>query len=86
MAIQNVIEGSSITSEAINKPNDTDIYKEFFYKINLKHVSIRQVIKYVFNLENDARPIKLRKININTNADPDGYMDAELLVSAFETK
>ena len=57
--------------------------KETLYDINLKHVSVRQVVRYAFNLENGARPVKIRNLQIDTKNDPEGYMDATLSVSGF---
>jgi hypothetical protein len=67
-----------------DKPGATsDQAKETLYDLNLKHVSIKQVVRYAFGIENGARPVKLRNLSIDTHADPEGYMDATLSVSAF---
>ncbi len=66
------------------KPGATsDQAKEGLYDLGLKHVSIKQVVRFAFGLENGARPVKLRNLSIDTHADPEGYMDATLAVSAF---
>lgn len=66
------------------KPGATgETTKETLYDLSLKHVSVKQVVRYAFNLENGARPVKLRNIQIDTKNDPDGYMDATLSVSGF---
>lgn len=57
--------------------------KESLFDINLKKVSIRQVVRVAFSLENGTRPVKLRNLMIDTKDDPTGYMDATLSVSAF---
>jgi hypothetical protein len=51
--------------------------------VAMKHVSIKQVIRFAFALENGSKPIKLRNLTIDTGSDPTGYMDATLTVSAF---
>ena len=61
----------------------TDMAKETLYDVSLKHVSIKQIVRYAFGLESGARPVKLRNLSIDTHADPAGYMDASLSVSAF---
>ncbi|HAR43416.1 MAG TPA: hypothetical protein DCS07_12430 [Bdellovibrionales bacterium] len=61
----------------------TDTIKEVLIDISLKHVNIRQIARYAFNLETGARPIKLRNLTIDTKSDPAGYMDATLAVSGF---
>lgn len=57
--------------------------KEFLFDIALKHVNIKQVVRYAFNLENGARPVKLRHLVIDTKVDPSGFLDASLSISAF---
>jgi len=67
-----------------DKPGATsEQAKESLYDLSLKHVSIKQVVRYAFGLENGTRPVKLRNLLIDTHADPQGYMDATLAVSAF---
>lgn len=67
-----------------DKPGATnDQAKETLYDLTLKHVSIKQVVRYAFGVENGSRPVKLRNLSIDTHADPEGYMDATLSVSAF---
>ncbi len=57
--------------------------KEMLYELNLKHVNIKQIVRYAFSLENGQRPVKLRNLLIDTKGDPSGYLDATLSVSAF---
>jgi hypothetical protein len=63
--------------------NNTEVAKESLYDLALKHVSIRNVVRVVFSLDSGSRPVKIRNLSIDTKADPDGYMDATLSVSAF---
>src|SRR5205085_772836 len=56
--------------------------KELLYDLTLQHVSIKQVVRYAFSLENGSKPIKLRHLSIDTKGDPEGYMDATLSISA----
>jgi hypothetical protein len=64
----------------------TDLAKESLFDLQLKRVNIKQVVRYAFYLENGARPVKVRNLTIDTKADPAGYMDATLAVSAFAMK
>lgn len=57
--------------------------KETLFDVSVKHVSIKQVVRYAFGLENGTRPVKLRNLSIDTKADPAGYMDATFSVSGF---
>jgi hypothetical protein len=61
----------------------SDQAKETLIDLSLKHVSIKQIVRFAFGLENGSRPVKLRNLAIDTNADPEGYMDATLSISAF---
>ena len=60
-----------------------DQAKEALFDIRLKHVSLKQVIRFAFALESGARPVKVRNFSVDTKADPVGYMDASLAVSGF---
>lgn len=71
----------SVGSEKAGNSNDQT--KEYLFDLNLKHVNIKQVIRYAFSLENGQRPVKLRNLLIDTKGDPTGYLDATLSVSAF---
>ncbi|MEK6706572.1 MAG: hypothetical protein AABZ06_12380 [Bdellovibrionota bacterium] len=57
--------------------------KESLFDISLKHINIKQAIRYAVNLESGAKPVKLRNLAIDTKQDPKGYLDATLSVSAF---
>jgi hypothetical protein len=77
------IDKSSLTISDEKPGNTTDLAKEVLFDITLKHVSIKQIVRYAFSLENGSRPMKLRNLSIDTHADPAGYMDATLSVSGF---
>ena len=73
----------SVSPEKSGAGISSDMAKESLFDISLKHVNIKQVVRYSFSLENSQRPIKLRNLLIDTKSDPSGYMDATLSVSAF---
>lgn len=77
------IDKSMLTISAEKPGATSDVAKESMYDIAMKKVTIKQVVKYAFQLENGNRPVKVRNISINTNADPEGFMDATLAVSGF---
>ncbi len=64
----------------------SDATAEALIDVALNKVSIRQVVKLAFQLESGARPIKVRHISIDTQADPKGYLNAKLAISAFTLK
>lgn len=61
----------------------TDQTKETLFDIGLKHVNIKQVVRFALALENGQRPVKLRNLTVDTKNDPTGYVDATLAISAF---
>lgn len=84
----NIAGSSGISKESLTISDEkngsvTDLSKESLFDLNLKHVNIRQVVRYAFTLENGGRPIKLRNLQIDTKGDPEGYLDATLSVSTF---
>ncbi|MCM2324117.1 MAG: type II secretion system protein M [Oligoflexia bacterium] len=77
-------ENFSVSDE--KKGTESDQMKESLFDLTLKKVTIRQIIRLSFTLENGPRPVKLRNLLIDTKEDPAGYMDATLAVSAFTPK
>ncbi len=74
----------STVSVSSEKPGpSSEQTKEVLYEISLKHVNIKQIVRYAFALENGQRPVKLRNLSIETKNDPTGYLDASLSVSGF---
>ncbi len=80
------IEKASLTIDAEKPGPTTDLSKESLFDINLKHVNIKQVVRYIFQLESGNRPVKIRNLKIDTHSDPTGYMDSTLSISAFSLK
>lgn len=77
------VEKSSLVVSNEKPGANSEQAKETLYDVSLKHVSIKQIVRVAFGLENGTRPVKLRNLAIDTHADPQGYMDATLAVSAF---
>ena len=74
----------SIVSISPEKPTGSgDTVKESLFDLTFKKATIRQVVKFAWFLENGARPVKIRNLSIDTNADPSGYLEATLSISAF---
>jgi len=83
MAGNSGIDKSGITASPEKAGESSEQTKETLVDLNLKHVSIKQVVNFAVALESGARPVKLRNLQIDTKADPTGYMDATLSVSGF---
>jgi len=86
IAVASGLEKTTLTTSTEKPGNTGDLAKEYLYDISLKHVTIRQIVRFAFYLENGARPVKLRNITIDTKSDPTGYMDTTLSISAFTLK
>lgn len=77
------IDKSALSVGPEKAGSSSDTIKESLVDVTLKHVNIRQIVRFSYNLENGSRPIKLRNLNIDTKSDPAGYMDATLSISVF---
>jgi hypothetical protein len=80
------IDKASLTISNEKAGATTDMAKETLMDITVKHVNIKQVVRYAFSLENGARPVKLRNLSIDTKNDPSGWIDASLSISGFTLK
>jgi hypothetical protein len=83
IATSSGIDKSILTLSPEKTGPTADIAKESIFDLSLKKTTIRQIVKFAYFLENGTRPVKLRGISVDTGADPTGYMDATLSVSAF---
>jgi hypothetical protein len=77
------VDKASLSIQGEKTGASSDQSKESLFDLTLKHVSIKQVVRYAFMLESGQRPVKLRNLLIDTHGDRAGYMDATLSVSAF---
>ena len=79
------IDKSNFTIGPEKPGQGADTTKEALYEISIKHLTLRQVVKITYQLENGTRPAKVRGLNIDTHSDAEGWMDATLAVSGFYT-
>lgn len=59
---------------------------EVLVDLSLTKVNLRQLVKFVFNVENGGRTAKVRKLEVVTQPDESGYLDVTLAVSGFSLK
>jgi hypothetical protein len=61
---------------------------EVLVDVNMKQVNLRQVQRFLFALteQGSARALTIKDLDINTNGDPKGWMDAVITVSSFKAK
>lgn len=71
----------TVSPEKVGTPGD--LTRESLFDLNLKHINIKQIVRFAFALESGQRPVKLRNLMIETKSDPSGYLDASLAISAF---
>lgn len=60
--------------------------EETVLEAEIKHINVRQLVKFVHEVENGGRTVKVRRLKIDTNPDASGFLDATLSVSAFKLK
>ena len=60
--------------------------EETVVEANLKKINVRQLTKYMHEIENGGRTVKVRRLKIDTHTDESGYLDANVVVSAFRLK
>jgi hypothetical protein len=77
------LEKSALSIGAEKPGSSSEQAKEVLYEVDLKHVSIKQVIQYALSVENGPRLVKTRGLSIRTQLDPAGYLDATLSLSGF---
>ncbi|MBI2711854.1 MAG: hypothetical protein HYX41_03165 [Bdellovibrio sp.] len=77
------VEKSSLSIQGEKTGSSTEQSKEQLFELGLKHVNLKQIVRYAFMLESGQRPVKLRNLTIDTKGDHSGYLDASLAVSAF---
>lgn len=83
LALGSGVDKSSLTVGSEKPGTSTEQSKESLFDVSLKHVNIKQVVRYAFAIENGQRPVKLRNLSIDTTEGASGYLDTTLAISAF---
>lgn len=86
---ETVVASAKAAPKGKNAPkgaSDSDAPEETIVELGLKKINIRQLVKYVHEVENGGRTVKVRRLQIDTAPDESGYLDANLIVSAFRMK
>ena len=86
-----VAAGSGVPASSLGLDNEKsgsvrDGSKETLAQVTLKKINLRQLVRFLFQMENGSRPVKLRNLSIETHTDQSGYLDATLQVSTFTLK
>lgn len=86
-----VAAGSGVPAASVGLENEKsgserDGTRETLAQVTIKKINLRQLVRFLFQLENGSRPAKLRNLSIETHTDQSGYLDATLQVSTFTLK
>ena len=79
------IEDSSLEFGPDKAGEKKETSVETLVELKTKKISIKQLIRYAVQLETGQTPVKVRNLSVAAE-DPEGYMDATLALSVFETK
>lgn len=60
--------------------------EETVVEATLAKVNVRQLTKFMHEIENGGRTVKVRRLKIDTQPDESGYLSATIVVSAFRLK
>ncbi len=60
--------------------------EETVVEAGIKKINVRQLAKFLHEIENGGATVKVRKLQIDTHPDESGYLDATVVVSAFRLK
>jgi len=73
-------KGKNVEPAPATGPEETVI------EASVKHVNVRQLTKFVHEVENGGRTVKVRRLQVDTNPDESGFLDASVNLSAFRIK
>lgn len=74
---------TQVTVSSPKAGTENELSKESLYDMQLKKVSLKQIVRLSHSLENGDRIVKLKNLQIENIADPKGYLDAKLSLSTF---
>ncbi len=63
-------------------PND--LYRESVIEVRLQQVNLKQLVDYLFKVENSGSFLKIKRLRLKTRSDDPGYLDVSFRVSSFE--
>jgi type II secretory pathway component PulM len=83
IANQAGIDKSRVSISTEKPGTSSELSKELFYDIVVKHINVKQLVHYAVSLESGSRPVKLRNLSVETESDSSGFLNATLALSAF---
>jgi hypothetical protein len=79
-------KGSKDAKDKDPAPTSAAGPEETVVEATLKKINVRQLTKYLQEIENGGRTVKVRRLQVDTHPDESGYLDATVVVSAFRLK
>ena len=80
------VSDEKVVAATPSKDSKSEKPKESLMDVAIKKINLRQLVNFVYNLENGARPAKVRNLTVETQPDESGYLDVTVAVSAFTFK
>jgi general secretion pathway protein M len=84
LAAKTLIKGNI----ASMKPQSTPIgehYKESSVAVKLENITTRQLVDYLFRIENSEGFLRIKRLHLKKRHDNPKYLDATFVVSTYET-
>lgn len=73
-----------ITSMDPRSTPPNDVYRESVIEVRLQQVNLKQLVDYLFKIENSGSFLKIKRLRLKTRSDDPGYLDVTFRVSSFE--
>lgn len=73
-----------ITSMDPKSAPPNDLYKENVIEVRLANVNLKQLVDYLYRIENSGQLLKIKRLRIKVRSDNTKYLDVNFRVSSFE--
>ncbi len=73
-----------ITSMDPRSTPPNDVYRESVIEVRLQQVNLKQLVDYLFKIENSGSFLKIKRLRLKTRSDDPGHLDVTFRVSSFE--
>lgn len=77
------IKGNIASMKPQSTPMGTD-YKETSVEVKLESVTTRQLVDYLFGIEDSEAYVRIKRLHLKKRTDNPQYLDATFLVSTYE--
>ncbi len=80
------VEAANIEVSTESAGQNRELSKETFLDVTVKKVNVRQLTRFSYQMENGRRPVKIRRMQVETHPDMSGYLDVRLSLAAYTMK